>query len=169
MTLSRHLVVSLVALATAGLAAGCGGDGSGGNDGDVMRATLTGDGCRYQGDTTPVPGTLTVEVRNETSGLADFDLMQLPEGTDLKEIEGWFNKARQKYQQTGNVRIHPITWVSSTLVAPHATSELPANASSGRLAVLCAPASSIFSDAENSPPFPSRVIAAAELDVRPKG
>jgi len=40
MTLGRHLVVSLVALAMAGVAAGCGGGGD--NTGEVMRATLKG-------------------------------------------------------------------------------------------------------------------------------
>ena len=38
-----HLVVSLVAIAMAVVAAGCGGGGD--NTGEVMRATLTGDGC----------------------------------------------------------------------------------------------------------------------------
>ena len=80
MTLGRHLVVSLVALATAGFAAGC---GSGSNDEDVMRATLTGDGCRYQGDTTPVPGTFAIDVRNETKEPADFVLMMLPKDATL--------------------------------------------------------------------------------------
>ncbi len=166
MTLGRHLVVSLVALATAAFAAGCGGD-DGGND--VMRATLTGDGCRYQGDTTPAPGPFTVEVRNQTSELANFQLIQLPEGTKPKDIEGWFNKARQQYEQTGRFTLPHIMWVSSTLVSPHAASELPGNVSRGsRLAVLCASASS--SDAKNNPHLqllPSRVIAAAELDVTP--
>ena len=123
MTLGRHLVVSLVALATAAFAAGCGGD-DGGND--VMRATLTGDGCRYQGDTTPAPGPFTVEVRNQTSELANFQLIQLPEGTKPKDIEGWFNKARQQYEQTGRFTLPHIMWVSSTLVSPMRRASFPA-------------------------------------------
>ena len=96
-----------------------------------MRATLTGDGCRYQGDTTPAPGPFTVEVRNQTSELANFQLIQLPEGTKPNDIEGWFNKARQQYEQTGRFSLPHIMWVSSTLVYPHAASELPGNVSRG--------------------------------------
>jgi hypothetical protein len=166
MTLGRHLVVSLVALAMAGVAAGCGGGGD--NTGEVMRATFTGDGCRCQGDTTPAAGLFTIEVRNETSERGDFDLIELPAGTTLEDVEGWFEEARQRYEQTGTLSMpHHITWVSSTLVEPHATSELPGNASTGRFAVLCQPASSLFSDASSGRGFPSRVIAAAELEVTP--
>ena len=162
----RRLVVSLVALATAGVAAGCGGGGD--NTGEVMRATLTGDGCRYQGDTTPAPGLFTIEARNESSERADFHLIELPGGTTLEDVESWFEEAHRTYQQTGTVSMPPhiITWVSSTLVEPHATSELPGNASTGSFAVLCAPAGSLFSDASN-PRFLSRITAAAELEVTP--
>jgi hypothetical protein len=160
----RHLMVSLVALAMAGVGAGCGGGGD--NTGGVMRATLTGDGCRYQGDTTPASGLFTIEVRNESSERANFILIELPAGTTLEDVESWFEEARRKYQQTGTVSMPHIPWVSSTLVEPHATSELPGNASTGSFAVLCAPAGSLFSDASNSR-FLSGIIAAAELDVTP--
>jgi hypothetical protein len=167
MLLGRHLLVSLLALATAGVAAGCtGSDGGGGNNGAVMRATLTGDGCRYQGDTTPAPGTFTIEVRNETNESADFHLIALPAGTTLDDVETWFEETRRTYQQTGTVSLPHITWASSTLVEPHATSELPGNAPTGRFAVLCSPAGSLFSDA-NNPRFLSGIVAAAELDVTP--
>ena len=162
MTLGRRFVVSLVALAMAGVAAGCGGAGD--NTGEVMRVTLTGDGCRYQGDRTPAPGLFTIEVRNESSERAHFELIELPAGTTLNDVEGWFDEARQRYEQTGTYSVqHHITWVSVTLVEPHASSELPGNASTGRFAVLC--------HASNGPPgrplraVPSPVIAAAELEV----
>jgi hypothetical protein len=160
MMLGRQLAVSLVVLASSGFAAGCTGDGGdsggGGNNGAVMRATLTGDGCRYEGSTTPGVGTFSVAVRNETNKVANFVLMVLPEDAKLKDVENWFAKAFQSWEQTGKYVLHPITWVSSTLVAPHAASELPANVSTGRLAVLC----------ESGPLWPpSHVVAAAELDV----
>ena len=101
----RHLVVSLVALAMAGVAAGCGGGGD--NTGEVMRATLTGDGCRYQGDTTPAPGLFTIEVRNESSERADFHLVELPAGTTLEEVESWIEETRRRYEQTGMVSMPP--------------------------------------------------------------
>jgi hypothetical protein len=97
MTLGRHLVVSLVALVTAGFAGGCGG-GGGDSTGGVMPATLTRDsskvetpaarasvanvcrkwkGPRFEIATAssagyqPAPETFTIEVRNETRELAD--------------------------------------------------------------------------------------------------
>lgn len=161
MTVGGYLVVSLVALATVGFAAGCTGGGEGGNGGGdnegVMRATLTGDGCTYEGDTTPGAGTFSVEVRNETNKPVNFQLMVLPENATLKDVETWFAEALKTWEQTGRYVLHPITWVSNTLVGPHAASELPANVSTARLAVLCASAT----------PRPSGVIAAAELDVTP--
>ena len=48
---------------------------------------------------------------------------------------------------------------------PHATSELPGNASPGLFAVLCTPAGSLFSDDASNARFLTRVIAAAETDV----
>ena len=150
--LGRLVTVFFVALVTLGVAAGCGGDSGGGG---VMRATLTGDGCRYEGSTTPAPGTFAVDVRNETSKPVNFQLMMLPTNATLQDVEAWFVKARQTWDRTGKYPLHPITWVSNTLVAPHAASELPANVSQGKLAVLCAPAV----------PRPVDVIAATELDV----
>ena len=95
--------MSLVALAMAGFAAGCGGDGD--NSAEVMRATLTGDGCHYQVDTTPAPGTFRIEVRNETNEPADFDLIELPADATLKDVESWFDKLRDTYLQTGTVKM----------------------------------------------------------------
>ena len=162
MTLGRHLVVSLVALATAGVVAGCGGGGD--KTGEVMRATFTGDGCRYQGDTTPASGLFTIEVRNESSERAHFVLIELPAGTTLKDIESWLEEARQRHERLSG---------AVTLVEPHATSELPGNASTGRFAVLCHAASCLVSDPSYGPPgrnlraVPCPEIAAAELEVTP--
>jgi len=169
MTLGRHLVVSLVALATAGVVAGCGGGGD--KTGEVMRATFTGDGCRYQGDTTPAPGLFTIEVRNESSERAAFELMELPPGTTLNDVEGWLEEARQRDEQFS--WYHHVTWVSVTGVEPHAASELAGNASTGRFAVPCRAASCLVSDPSYGPPgrrmraVPCPEIAAAELEVTP--
>ena len=148
-------MVSLVVLATAGLAAGCSGGGD--NNADVMRATLTGDGCRYEGKTTPGAGTFSIEVRNETNKPVNFQLMVLPKNAALKDVEAWFHQALRRWRQTGKYVLRPIEWVSNTEVAAHAASELPANVPAGRLAVLCAPGDQRRSD----------IIAAAELDVTP--
>lgn len=42
-----------------------------------MRATLTLDGCAYEGDTSPAPGLFTIEVRNQTPYGANFVLYEL--------------------------------------------------------------------------------------------
>jgi len=157
MTLGRLVAVSFVALVTVGLAAGCTGGGGDGDDGGVMRATLTGDGCRYEGSTTPAPGTFSVDVQNETDKPVNFQLMVLPKDATLKDVEAWFHQALQTWRQTGKYVLRPITWVSNTEVGAHEASELPANVPAGRLAVLCAPGDQRRSD----------VIAAAELDVTP--
>jgi hypothetical protein len=76
-----------------GLAAGCGGGV------DVMRATLTAEGCTYEGDTTPAPGVFTVEVRNETHNVAEFMIAELAEGAKIEEVEPWYEEARRNLAQ----------------------------------------------------------------------
>ena len=148
MKLRRHLAVSFVTVATVGFVAGCTGDS---NDGDVMRATLSGDGCRYEGSTTPPSGSFALDVRNDTNEEATFALMKLPTGATLKDVESWFHQAR-----TGrNVRRN-LSWVSSAHVAAHAASELPSNMYTGRLVVLCAPGDQRRSD----------ITAAVELAAK---
>ena len=156
MTLGRHLVVSLVALAMAGVAAGCGGGGD--NTGEVMRATLNGDGCRYEGSTTPAPGSFAVDVRNDTNKPADFVLMMLPKDATLTDVEAWFDQTLQTRRQTGEWVVRPIIYVSSRRIAGHAAGELPVNMfRRARLALICAPWNQRTVD----------VIAAAELEVTP--
>ena len=69
-------------LSTALLAAGCGGGGS-----DTMRATLTDDGCTYEGDTTPAPGLFDIEVENKTSHLAVFSMWALANGKTVEDVQ----------------------------------------------------------------------------------
>jgi hypothetical protein len=166
-TLGGRLAVSLAALmAAGGLATGCASDG-----GDVTRATLTDDGCAYEGDTTPAPGLFTVEVRNETLRFANFALWELAEGSKIEEIEPWYAEARREYEQTGVLPQYPPQLkrpISASLVNPDATSELPANESTGRYVVLCAVLPNTDArQASGSPVFGSHLYAAVELDVRP--
>ena len=99
-----YLAVSIAAIATAVVAAGCSGNAS---DDAVMRATLSGDGCRYEGSTMPAPGTFAVEVRNDTSKPADFVLMMLPKDATLKDVEAWFDQTLQTRRQTGEWVVPP--------------------------------------------------------------
>ena len=152
-----YLVLSIAAIATAVTAAGCSGTAS---DDAVMRATLSGDGCRYEGTTTPAPGSFVVEVRNDTNKPATFALAMLPKDATLKDVHAWFQQARQTWRRTGKVVMPPMSWVSSTKIGPHAASELPFNMfRRARLVLLCAP--------WNRRPFD--VIAVAALDVTSDG
>jgi hypothetical protein len=153
-----YLAVSIAAVATAAVvAAGCSGKGS---DDAVMRATLSGDGCRYEGTTMPASGSFAVEVRNDTNEPADFVLMMLPKDATLKDVEAWFDQTLQTRRQTGEWVVRPIIYVSSRRIAGHAAGELPANMfRQARLALLCAPWNQRTVD----------VIAAAELEVTPDG
>ena len=162
MTLGRHLVVPLVALAMAGFAAGCGGDGD--NSGEVMRATLTGDGCRYQGDTTPAPPLFTIEVRNESSERAAFHLIEVPAGTTLNDVESWLEETRQRHEQfrvTTTSRGLPRRLSNPTRPASFPETHRRDVSPSSVRAARC-----IFSDASN-PRFLTGITAAAELEVTP--
>lgn len=157
MRLRWHLALPIAAIATAVVAAGCSGNAS---DDAVMRATLSGDGCRYEGSTTPAPGSFAVEVRNDTNQSADFVLMMLPKDATLKDVEAWFDQTLRRRRATGEWVVRPIVYVSSRRIAGHAAGELPVNMfRRARLALLCAPWNQRTVD----------VIAAAELDVTPDG
>jgi len=159
-TLGKLVVVSVVAVVTVGLAAGCTGDGGGGlDDGSVMRTTLSGDGCRYQGSTTQPPGSFALEVRNDTNEEAYFVLMMLPKDATLKDVESWFDQALRRWLRTGKYVLRPpIAWVTSKRIAPHAAGELPFNMfRRARLAVLCTRGSGRRYE----------VIAVAALDITP--
>jgi len=152
-----YLALSFATLATVGFAAGCGGDSG---DSGVMRVTLSGDGCRYEGTTTP-PGTFAIDVRNDTNKRASFALVMLPKDATLKDVQTRFDQAFKRWQKTGKyVLRRPMSWYFSAHVAPHTASELLANVSAGRWAVLCV---------RGNPYPPADATAAAELDVTSDG
>jgi hypothetical protein len=147
--------------------AGCGGSGGG-----VMRATLTDEGCTYEGDTTPPAGMFSIEVRNETTRFTHFTLVELADDATIEEIAPSFKKAEQNYMQTGVTPKESEVFkrgIAFASVEPEATSELPANESPGRYAVICTVGSvSDTRETSNAPDFPSRVYAPVELDVVPR-
>jgi hypothetical protein len=152
-----------VLMVAGGLAAGCGGGA------DVMRATLTAEGCTYEGDTTPAPGVFRVEVRNETHDVANFAIAELAEGAKIEEIERWYEEARRKLGQPGPYNFSPPQLkkgpFSSSLVAAGTTGELPVNESSGRYVVLCA----LDAGTWGAGGWGLRLFAATELNVQPTG
>ncbi len=124
MPLGSFVATSFVVLAgTVGLL-GCGGD-----DGGTMRATLTDDGCTYEGDTTPAAGVFSIEVRNETR------LYELADGATIEDIAPAYEKAQARVRADGSATRGPRTVQEADLERDgrtRATSELPANESTGR-------------------------------------
>jgi hypothetical protein len=57
------MAVTMVTAAVAVLPTACSGDEG------AMRATLTDDGCTYEGNTSPAAGMFTIEVENQTEVL----------------------------------------------------------------------------------------------------
>jgi hypothetical protein len=167
-------------LSEAVLATGCGGGG-----GDTMRATLTDDGCTYEGDTTPAPGLSTIEVENKTTHFASFAMWKLAPGTSTEDVQHAYTQALADFKRTHKPP-KPFTGSVDDLYAPNfgvgaetdrrwplrtwrpeATSELPLNESSGRFVIVCFEQSSADTRASSSALTPpSAVYVATELDVR---
>jgi hypothetical protein len=145
--------------------AGCGGSGN------VMRATLTDDGCTYEGDTTPAPGAFSIEVRNETTRFTNFALFELTDVAAIEDIAPSFEMAQQEYERTGVTPKRSELFkrpIANSSVEPESTSELPARESTGRYVVICTVLSNTDTrEASNAPSFPARVYAPVELDVTP--
>ena len=155
-----------------------------------MRATLTGDGCTYEGDTTPAPGLHTIEVENTTTHFATFAMWKLAPGKSAEDVQHAYTQALADFKRTrarlgppqdayaravgmiGSVgRLYvptPTGWFGlGTNTDPEATSELPLNEFSGRFVIVCFEGSS--ADTRTSPsalPSPRAVYVATELDVR---
>jgi hypothetical protein len=98
---SALLTTTGLLLSTAALATGCGGGGS-----DTMRATLTDDGCAYEGDTTPAPGLHTIEVENKTSHLAGFRMWKLARGKSAEDVQHAYTQALA-YSKRPRARLGP--------------------------------------------------------------
>ena len=160
-------------LSTAVLATGCGG-GS-----DTMRATLTDDGCTYEGDTTHAPGPFHVEVENKTSHFASFDLKPLAAGKNVEDVRQGYEQINAALEQgkdpkkdgpphleglfdTGDF----LNWPGTDTV-PEATSQLPVNASSGRFVIVCVVWTSGDDTSSGKPPPPAAFyVVPAEIEVR---
>jgi len=162
MPLGRIAATSFVMLAgTLGLA-GCGGD-----DGDSMRATLTDEGCTYEGDTTPASGVFTVAVDNQTHRFVNFILGEYLAGPKTG------NAARVVLSAPppggGSSDVVYFRPVSNAEVEPLAASELPANEEpAGKYVVVCVvhPAQDVRQRSSEAPdPALGKTYVAGLLDV----
>ena len=144
---SALLTTTGLLLSTAALATGCGGGGS-----DTMRATLTDDGCTYEGDTTPAPGLHTIEVENKTSHFANFTLSALPAGKTVEDVrhDGF------RMRGAGGAR-----------TGPDETNVMHVNESSGRFVIGCWVHNSAVAAQSENPGRPAALyVVPVELEVR---
>ena len=140
-----------------------------------MRATLTDDGCAYEGDTTPAPGFHTIEIENRTTHFARFGRWKLAPGKSADDVQHAYTQALADFKRTHKLR-KPFPGSVGRLYAPHfgyvattdpeATSELPL-VYSGRFVIVCFVQSSVDTRTSSwPPPPPAAVYVATELDVR---
>ena len=154
-----------------------------------MRATLTDDGCTFEGDTTPAPGLHTIEVENTTTHFATFAMWKLAPGASAKDVQHAYTQALADFKQTHKIphvgrpqANAPFAPRVRALYAPpdaapfyglptntdaEATSELPLNEYSGRFVIVCFEGPS--ADTRTAPSAswsPRAVYVATELDVR---
>ena len=166
---SALLTTTGLLLSTAVLATGCGGGGS-----DTMRATLTDDGCTYEGETSPAPGLHTIEVENKTTHFVTFGMWKLAPGKSAEDVQDAYTQALADFKRThkkpfgsGVGRLYAPNFGRYTDTDPEATSELPLNEFSGRFAIVCFEGSSADTRTSSSAlTSPSAVYVATELDVR---
>jgi hypothetical protein len=146
-----RLAATLAVVPLAVLPASCGGD-----DGN-MRATLTDDGCAYDGTTTPAGPMFTVTVENRTAHFGAFALAALAPGSTTDDLEPWLEKTREQFDRSRTLPGLPPFYeqVVRSGVEAGASGLLPADVPSGRYALMC------FVD--DLPTW--RVYAAAQLEV----
>ncbi len=152
MTLPTRVAVALVAVMTTVVPAACGGDAGG-----DLRATLTDDGCSYEGDDAPAAGKFTVDVENQTTYYGAFALAAIAEGSTIDDLEPFLEEARQQFQRSGTLPDPPSFYeqVVRAGVDAGATGSLPADLPAGTYALMC------FVD--DLPTW--RVYVAGKLDV----
>jgi hypothetical protein len=163
LTSITRAAVGLALLTTTLVLAACGGEG----DGD-MRATLTDDGCTYEGDVTSAAGRFTIEVENETFQFAAFLLAALNEGSAFDDIEPFLERTRGSTSgvERWPTLTPPYETVGGAEVEPKSSTFLPVDVPAGRYVVLCVVhrSSDERRSADDVVP-PERVQAAAQLDV----
>jgi hypothetical protein len=162
---SALLTITGLLLSTAVLATGCGGS-------DKMRVTLTDDGCTYEGNTTPPPGTFDIEVENKTSHFGIFTMWALAAGKNLEDVQHAFEQARPAFEQGREPK--PAIFdglfaggVADATTDPGGTGVMPVNESSGRFAIGCwVHTSAVRSQSGQFPPPAAVHVVPAELEVK---
>jgi hypothetical protein len=125
------LVVSVALLALAA----CGGDDDG-----SMRATLTDEGCTYEGDKTPPAGMFTIDVENQTDFFGAFAVASLAGSTTVEDdLRPYLEQAQQTFEETGNLPDIPAYYEQVARGAAQAgeSTFLDLDLEPGRYALVC--------------------------------
>jgi hypothetical protein len=126
------MAVALVTAAVSLVPMACGGDEA------AMRATLTNDGCTYDGDTSPTAGMFTIEVENQTEFSGSFALLSLAEGSTVDDLQRALDQYPRQFERDGTLPEPPdYKFLVRSDVEAGATSALPADVSAGTCAVVC--------------------------------
>ena len=146
--------VALVTVTAVMPLASCGGGG-----GNSLRATLTDDGCTYEGDTSPAAGRFTIDFANKTEFFAAVALARLSDGKTIDDLQPYLEKAGREFAKTGTLPAPPFPDFYEQVVRwgveAGQNGDLAADVPAGTYALMC------FAD--NLPMW--RVYRAAQLDV----
>ncbi len=127
------MAVALVTAAVSLVPMACGGDGA------AMHATLTNDGCTYDGDTSPTAGILTIEVENQTEFSGAFGLVSLDEGSTEDDLQSALDKYPRQFEKNGTLPKPPDFYAlrGRSGVEAGASGPLSADVLAGTYAVVC--------------------------------
>ena len=127
------MAVALLSAAVSLVPMACGGDEA------AMRATLTNDGCPYNGDTSPTAGMFTIEVENQTEFSGAFVLLSLAEGSTVDDLQPALDQYPRQFERVGPRLPEPpdYKFLVRSDVEAGATSALPADVPAGTYALVC--------------------------------
>ena len=130
-----------------------------GGGGNSLRATLTDEGCTYEGDTSPAAGRFTIDFANKTKLFGSVALARLTDGKTINDLQPYLEKARRQFAESGTLPAPPFPGFYQQVVRSGVEAgqngDLPANLPAGTYALMC------FAD--NLPMWD--VYRAAQLDV----
>src|SRR5262245_17352353 len=96
-----RIAIALLSAAVSLVPMACGGDEA------AMRATLTNDGCTYDGDTSPTGGMFTIEVENQTELSGSFVLLSLAEGATVDDLQPSLDRYPRQFEREGPLLPEP--------------------------------------------------------------
>lgn len=141
MVSSTRLAAALVTAAVSLVPMACGDNAA------AMRATLTNDGCKYEGDTYMTAGVVAIEGENQTQFSGAFGLVSLAVGSTVDDLKSGLEKHPEQFVRDGTLpkpppqpyRVWPdyyALWGRSSVPAG-TIGQLTANVPVGTYVVVC--------------------------------